>query len=157
MLVAFMAAQNVLAGSHRLGGGVHYNMSVKGLIESGDFDKSGLSFLLSYQYAVENLPLKLEGNLELYPSSLSPAGKTTIIPQAYLLLGGFLYGGLGIGLPYADGNFGDPIYNLRAGLDFPLSKIHIDLNANYKFVDFDQLSNPDVDNITIGVIGRYEF
>ena len=57
-----------------------------------------------------------------------------------------------------DGGFGDdPIYNIRAGLDLPLGAIHIDVNANYRFSDFDQLSDFDSDNIQVGLLARYEF
>lgn len=154
VLVAATIGQRAVADPHRLGAGVHYNASVKSY---GDgFDSSGLSYLVSYQLVPASF-FKLEANLEVLPSSLT-GSETTYVPQVYALLGSIIYGGLGIGVPYSDGEFAkDPVYNIRAGLDIPISKIHIDINANYGFTDFDQLSDFDSDNITIGLLGRYEF
>lgn len=148
-----LAAQSVFAGVHRLGGGVNYNLSAKNLIETGSFNADKLSFLVSYQFVPPVFPVKFQGDVEIYPTG---AG-TVIIPQAHALLGGLIYCGLGIGVPYADGKFGDPLYNVRLGTDIPLSSLHLDINANYKFTDFDQLGSFNTDLITLGVVGRYEF
>ncbi|MEI6807538.1 MAG: hypothetical protein WCN95_02360 [bacterium] len=154
ILVAATVGQRAVADPHRLGAGVHYNASVTSL---GDgFDSSGLSYLISYQFVPASF-FKLEANVEILPSSLT-GSETAYVPQVYALLGGIIYGGLGIGVAYSDGEFAkDPIYNIRAGLDIPISKIHIDVNANYGFTDFDQLSDLNSDNITIGLLARYEF
>lgn len=154
LAVSMMAGQVAVADPHRIGAGAHYNASATSL---GDgFDKSGLSYLVSYQFVPAEF-LKIEADVEILPSQLTGDG-TGFVPQVYALLGSTIYAGLGIGIAYFDGEFAnDPIYNIRAGLDIPISKIHIDINANYGFTDFDQLSDLDSDNITIGLIGRYEF
>lgn len=154
VVVLVAVGQQSFADPHRLGIGVRYNAAAESL--GDDFDASGLSYLVSYQFVPLSL-LKVEVDVEIMPSSLTGSG-TGFVPQVYALLGGIVYGGLGIGLPYVDGEFAnDPLYNIRLGLDIPISKIHIDVNANYRFSDFDQLSSFDTDNIQVGLLGRYEF
>lgn len=151
-----VASQAAFAGTHSLGAGARYNTSVGNI--SGDFDKDGLSWLVSYQYAFTLL--KLEADVEILPTSLTGADKMMLYPQAYALLGGLIYGGLGIGVSYYDGDFGnDPIYNLRAGLDMGIipDTLRLDINANYGFTDFDQIKDFDADNITIAALVRYSF
>ena len=153
-LVLVMVGQTSFADPHRLGAGVRYNAAAESL---GDgFDASGLSYLVSYQFVPTEI-FKLEANVEIIPAALT-GGEIGFAPQAYALLGSTLYAGLGIGVYYTDGKFqNDPIYNIRAGIDLPLGSIHIDLNANYRFSDFDQLSDFSTDNIQVGLLGRYEF
>jgi hypothetical protein len=99
--------------------------------------------------------LTLEADVEVLPSSLTGA-KVGYMPQAYALLGGFIYGGVGIGYLYSDGEFAkNPTYALRAGLDIPLSKIHLDVNANYRFSKWGGDFNTDL--ITVGAVARYQF
>jgi hypothetical protein len=156
LAVLIMASQAVFAGPHRIGAGARYNMSVTSL---GDgFDEGGLSWIASYQYAP--IPLvKIEADVEMLPKDLTGLDKMVIVPQAYVLLGGTIYGGLGVGMAYCDGDFADdPIFNARAGLDFSLlNTLHLDIHGNYGFLDFDQLSDFDSDNITLGAIARLEF
>lgn len=153
-LVLVMVGQNSVADPHRLGAGARYNAAAESLEEG--FDADGLSYLLSYQFVPTEI-FKLEANLEIIPAALT-GGEMAFVPQAYALLGSTLYAGLGIGIAYSDGEFGsDPIYNIRAGIDLPLGSIHIDLNANYRFSDFDQLSDFSTDYIQVGLLGRYEF
>jgi len=155
LLLVFVAvSQQSFADPHRLGLGVRYNAAAKTL---GDgFDSSGLSYLLSYQLVPASI-FKLEADAEIIPSSLT-GNKMAVVPQVYALLGSTLYAGLGIGIAYTDGEFSnDPIYNIRAGLDLPLGAIHIVINANYRFSEFDELSHPSSDNIQVALLGRYEF
>lgn len=154
LLVVVMIGQQSMADPHRVGLGARYNAAAKTI---GDgFDSSGLSYLLSYQFVPASI-FKLEADVEFVPSSLT-GNKMAVVPQVYALLGSTLYAGLGIGIAYSDGEFGnDPIYNIRAGLDLPLGAIHIDVNANYRFSDFDELSDPNTENIQVALLGRYEF
>jgi hypothetical protein len=152
------AMQTASAGPHRVGGGVHYNRSAASLASDG-FDESGISWVFSYQYIPESL-VRFEGDIEILPTSLIGGDKTGYFPQLYVLLGGSpLYGGLGIGAVYYDGELGDPVYDLRAGLEMSLvlDKFIIDLNANYRFTEFDQLTDFETDNITVGLMGRFVF
>jgi len=154
VLGVLVVGQAAVADPHRLGAGVRYNRSASTLGDGVDSD--GLSYLLSYQLVPVSL-IKIEVDAEFMPSSLTGNG-TAVIPQLYALLGGWIYAGLGIGMPYMDGEFADdPIYNIRAGLDIPIGSIHFDINANYGFTDFDQLSDFESDNVTVGLIARYEF
>lgn len=152
-VVLVAIGQDSVADPHRLGAGVRYNAAASDI---GDFDSDGLSYLISYQFVPADL-FKLEADVEIMPSSLTGT-ETAFVPQVYAILGGTLYAGLGIGIAYMDGEFADdPVYNIRLGVDIPLGAIHIDINANYRFTDFDQVSDFESDNIQVGLLGRYEF
>ncbi len=154
VFILVLASGTALADPHRFGGGIRYNRSVTSL--GDDFDKSGVSLLLSYQYAAPIL-VRFEGDLEIIPSSVTGNG-TAVVPWAYALVGGLFYGGIGAGIAYADGEFAnDPIFALRIGLDVGLGPVHADVNANYQFVDFDQLGDLDANYVTLGLMARYEF
>ena len=80
-------------------------------------------------------------------------------PQAYVLIGGLIYGGAGIGIGYFDGDwFDNPFYALRAGVDLPLGSLHLDVNANYRFLStnaLQSLNESDLDSVTFGAIVRF--
>ncbi len=152
-----MASQVAFAGTHSLGAGARYNVSVGNI--SDDFDADGLSWLISYQYAPGSL-FKIEADLELLPTDLTGLDEMMYYPQAYALLGGFIYGGIGVGKYYCDGEFSDdPVYTLRAGLDLGIipDTLRLDINANYNFTEFDQIGDFDADFITIAALARYNF
>jgi hypothetical protein len=77
-------------------------------------------------------------------------------------VGAGLYGGLGIGTLYADGNFSDnPFFILRAGIDLDLlPRVHVDVNANYHFAEWDGINEVDErldsDTITLGAAVRVD-
>jgi len=51
------------------------------------------------------------------------------------------------------------IYALRAGVDFPLGKVHLDVNANYRFLNtktLQSVSESDLDSVTFGAIVRFD-
>ena len=52
---------------------------------------------------------------------------------------------------FTDGTFSDtPFFMLRAGIDFPiLPFLFLDINANYRFNDWDTFSTHDLDTDTI--------
>ncbi len=144
-------APAALAASHRFGVGANYWKTVNN-IDAKDFtdiDENGLSWLASYQYAPEGI-FKLEIDLEHYPS-LGGEPQAFWSPEAFVLVGGTLYAGAGIGVYYTDGSFSDsPFFMLRAGVDFAiLPFLSLDINANYRFNDWDTFSTHDLDTDTI--------
>jgi len=147
-LAAVPAAQ---AGTHRLGAGANYWKTVSDLDSTDvtDINEDGLSWLASYQYAPAGI-FKVEVDLEYYPS-LTVDGKTFWSPEAFVLVGGTLYAGAGIGTYYSDGTFNKtPFFMLRAGLDFAiLPFLSLDINANYRFDDLSSFSTQDLDTDTI--------
>jgi hypothetical protein len=135
-------------GAHRLGVGVNYWKTIDN-IDLGDVDEDGLSYLASYQYAPLGL-FKFEADLEYFPD-LGGGSEAVWAPEAFVIVGGTIYAGAGIGIYYSDGDWGDePFYMLRAGLDFPiLPFLFLDINANYRFNDWGSLSGSDLDTDTI--------
>jgi hypothetical protein len=134
-------------GAHRIGFGVNYFKTIDDLDEN--FDKNGFSYLASYQYAPIRI-LKIEADLELIPD-LADSSDPVLAPQVFVTVGGLFYAAAGIGIYYSDGDWGNaPFYMLRAGLDFPiLPRLFLDINANYRFNDWDTIEWADVDTDTI--------
>jgi len=158
-LTCLASAPAAVAGTHRLGVGANYWKTVDDL-ESSDvtnINEDGLSWLASYQYAPAGL-FKLELDLEYYPS-LAADEKKFWSPEAFVLVGGTLYAGAGIGTYYSDGTFNKtPFYMLRAGLDFAiLPFLSLDINANYRFDDWSSFSTSDLntDTIRLGAALRF--
>ncbi len=151
------------AGPHRLGGGAHYWRTMD-RIKDDDYkvDDSGVAWLVSYQY-VPTFLLRIQTDLEIFPSGFGGFDKTTFAPQAYLVVGSGLYVAGGIGVHYADGKFGDdPFYAVRAGLNVAvLPGLRLDLNANYRFLDWNDVRKLDkkinTDTITLGAAVRMAF
>lgn len=151
------------AGPHGLGGGVHYWRTMD-RIKDDDYklDDSGVAWVVSYQY-VPMFLLRIQTDLEIFPSGFGGFDKTTFAPQAYLVVGSGLYVAGGIGVHYADGDFGDdPFYAVRAGLNVAvLPGVHLDLNANYRFLDWNDVRELDkkinTDTLTLGAAVRMAF
>jgi hypothetical protein len=147
------------AGDHRIGLGGHYWKTVDD-IDISHIDEDGIALVVSYQYKPSLLGLQLD--VEIADEQLTGLDETVYSPQVFLIAGGLVYGGLGIGVRYADGEFSDePFYALKAGLDFELlPRIHLDINANYRFENWDTdevEEDIDTDTVTLGLIGRIEF
>ncbi|MCA1808291.1 MAG: hypothetical protein ABR497_05300 [Kiritimatiellia bacterium] len=148
---------------HRLGGGAHYWRTID-RIKDDDYklDDNGVAWLVSYQFAPAAL-VKFEADVEIFPSGFGGYDKTTFAPQAYLVVGSGLYVAGGIGINYADGKFADdPFYAIRAGLDLEvLPSLHLDINANYRFIDWQNIKELDkhinTDTITLGAALRLAF
>lgn len=162
-LLLGIQTNGLAAGAHRLGGGVHYWQTVDELDDAGfDIESDGLAYLVSYQYVASDY-FKVEADLEIFPDGVGGIGETTYAPQGLLLLGAALYGGIGIGTFYVDNEFADePFYMLRLGVDLEfLPNLHLDINGNYHFTDFDSIKtvddDVDTDTITLGAILRFEF
>ena len=150
-LAVLTAASAAQAGSHRIGVGANYWKTLND-IDVEDFtniDETGLSWLASYQYAPEGL-FKLEIDLEYYPK-LGPEQKAFWSPEAFVLVGGTLYAGIGIGDYYNGDVFSNnPFFMLRAGVDFAiLPFLSLDINANYRFSNWDNDVADDVDTDTV--------
>ena len=136
-----MVSGKVWAGEHRIGGGANYWVAVDD-IDNDDIDDDGFSYLASYQYWMDFLGVELD--MEILPDRF---GETAYAPEAYLLLGGTIYGGVGIGLVRSDGSFADdPFYAIRAGLNLELlPSVFVDISANYRFNDSAQFEGDDTD------------
>ncbi len=145
---------NVWAGEHRIGGGATYWVALED-IES-DVDDDGFSYLLSYQHWWNFLGVEID--MEILPDRF---GETASAPEAYILLGSTLYGGVGMGLVRSDGSFADdPFYAFRVGLNLELlPRVFVDISANYRFNDSAQLegddTNIDTDSVFLGTAIRF--
>lgn len=165
LLLAFglttLCAAPAQAVEHRIGGGVHYWRTLDEIgDEFGDIDEDGLSALLSYQLAPGGL-IKLQVDAEYFEKGFGGAEDDAISPQVYVLLGGTVYAGVGAGIIYSD-NFDDGesdiFYAARLGLDMTLlPRLHLDVNANYRTTDWDELEEADTDTITLGAVVRFAF
>ena len=150
------------AGEHRLGFGFHYWKTVDELQDEGfdDIDDSGVSEVFSYQYLPSPL-LRWEIDVEYFDKGFGGADESAYSPQVYLLFDRFFYAGIGAGAIYSSGladDWSDPFYAAKAGLDMLLlPKLHLDLNANYKFDSWSELENVDTDTLTLGAIARFSF
>jgi hypothetical protein len=146
---------------HRLGGGVHYWTTLDN-IDIKEVDESGVAWLISYQYLPTAL-FTFELDLEVFPSGFGGSEETVFAPQVFGLLGSWVYGGLGIGAYYADGELSnDPFFTLRAGVDLEIMpSLHLDINANYIFSNFSNITDVpedvDTDTITLGALVRFGF
>jgi hypothetical protein len=150
------------AGEHRLGGGLHYLRNLADIENDSDFDlgnewdNNSFSIIGSYQYNAGLL--KFEGDVE-YVFDYAGTGEAMWIPSAWLLAGGFIYGGAGIGSGYIDGEWqDDPFYALRAGVDIQLSKFDLDIFGTYQFQDggeLEDLTGEDLDSVTFAALLRF--
>lgn len=157
LLMLAGVAELATAGSS-LGAGIHYLRTVGGIKDDPniDWNADSFGFVGSYQFS---LPLvKIEGDLEWVPD-FGGSDKSLFQPQAYGLIGGLLYGGLGIGVGHFDGDWLDPFYALRAGVSLGLTKLSVDVNINYRFQSTDVgevVRDADLDQFTLGAIVRFD-
>lgn len=146
--------------ANRIGAGVHYWVALDD-IDVNDVDEEGFSFIFSYQNIRAGF-FKFEADLGLLKEGYAGADTTVWSPQAYFLVGKGIYGGVGVGINYADGDFAkNPFYALRVGFDLEvLPSIFLDLNANYRFENwnFDYIKEDvSTDTVTMGAVLRLEF
>lgn len=146
--------------NNQIGVGMHYWTTVKN-IDQNNIDKNGFSYLAMYQYHYGWVGV--EADLEWFQKGFGGSTQDSYQPQAYLIIGKVLYAAAGIGGYYTDGKLADkPFYAFRAGLDIPLLPIlHLDINANYRFENWDDLSTEgksvDTDTVTLGAAARLAF
>lgn len=145
---------------HRVGGGLEYLRTLGDIKDDPtvpEFDENAFGFIASYQYATGLF--KLEGDVE-WILDYGGSDKSLIQPQAYALIGGLIYGGVGIGTGYFDGDWwSDPFYALRAGVDLALGGLDLDVFAVYRFQDTEMLEGmgkSDLDSITFGALVRFQ-
>jgi len=160
--LAFVTVLPVHAGEHRIGVGYHYFETVNKIHSPGNINDSGNSLVVSYQYLPGGL-VRFEADYEIYPDGYGGSTGRATSPQAYLLFGRGFYAGVGVGVTHSStfpnhGNWSDPWYAARAGLDvLLLPKLHLDLNANYRANAFNQLDNAKTDAVTLGASVRIGF
>jgi hypothetical protein len=154
--IAMTVCRESAAVEHRLGAGGHY-WAVVDDIEVDNIDEQGIAWFLSYQLRPAGL-VALEVDFEFLPDDFAGAAEPVYAPQAYVLVGGAIYAGVGIGSYYSDGRFAkDPFYALKAGLDLEvLPSVHLDISGNYRFTEWDDSVTEDIgtDTVTIAVAAR---
>ncbi len=143
------------SAAHRFGGGVSYWTAVDEVAV-----RDGFAFILSYQNQIA--PFKFEADLEILDEGYAGSENMVFAPQAYCLIGWGVYGGVGIGIKYSDGEFADsPFFALRAGMELEvLPFVFLDLNANYRFESWDFSDSEDhieTDAMAFAAIVRLEF
>ena len=153
---AMLASAGTASAGHQIGGGIHYLATVGDIKDNPEVDDSNFNFVASYKYSASLI--SVVADVEFVPDYLG-SDEMLYQPQAFLLVGGFIYGGAGVGFGYIDGEwFDDPFYALRAGVDIPLGSIHLDVNANYRFLStkaFDTVDDQDLDSVTFGAVVRF--
>lgn len=159
MILVVCAFRPLMAeGEHSIGVGANY-WTVIDDINLDDVDEDGFSYLFAYRYSGGLLSVQAE--VETFPEDFAGSPTEIYVPKAMVIVGEGVFAGLGVGMPYADGEFADdPVYFLRAG--FSLAVFHplrIDLHANYVFSDFDALDAGDIDTdtLTLGAMARLKF
>jgi hypothetical protein len=102
--------------------------------------------------------IKIEANLEWVPD-YGGSDKTMFQPQAWLIVGGLIYGAGGVGGSYIDGDWlNNPFYGLRLGADLTLLGLNFDAFTSYRFQSadvFDDIDESDLDALTFGLIVRF--
>ena len=160
LLVAGAGQAQESSGNHQLGLGAHYWTTLKN-IDVNNVDKNGFSYLLAYQYHYGWVGV--EADVEWFQKGFGGASQDVYQPQVYLIVGKVIYAAAGIGGYYSDGKLADnPFYAFRAGLDIPILPIlHLDVNANYRFENWDDLSTEgkdvSTDTVTLGAAVRLAF
>jgi hypothetical protein len=161
-VVFSVSVENVNAETkNRLGVGAQYWKAIDD-IDVDDVDDDGFSYYISYQLRPASL-IKFELDLEMMPDGFAGAAEDVFAPQAYLILGSSIYAALGTGIYYSDGDFADdPFFAVKAGLDLHLLPyFYLDINASYRFDDWDSISDLDddlsTDTIMLGAAARLQF
>jgi hypothetical protein len=160
VVMGWTAAARPAAADSSIGLGVHAWRTVDDLRSQGfsDVRRSGVSYLLSYQYSPGAL-LKFELDGEYFAKGFGGSTHYAIAPQAFVLVGGFIYGGVGIGTTYSKdfaNNFSSPFYAARAGLNLHLlPRFTLDVNANYRFKAFNELKGVNTGTVTLGAVARF--
>jgi hypothetical protein len=159
--LGLMVWANQEAMAVRLGVGANYWQTID-TIDDEDFDEDGLSWIASLQFGLAEYS-KIELAVEWYEAGFGGSTEDIYAPQAFFILGKGLYAGIGIGGYYTDSEFAnDPFYAFRAGFDVEvLPSIYLDINANYRFENWDDISAEgseiDTDTVTLGAAVRFEF
>lgn len=147
------------AAGLRLGVGANYWVAFDD-IDLDDYDEDGVSLYVSAQFPLAEVS-SLELQLERFEKGFGGSDEDVYSPQAFILLGTQLYAAVGVGVYFSDGEFADqPYYAFRAGLNLELLPgLYVDLNANYRFEDWDGLNDENIneDTIMLGAAARIGF
>lgn len=144
--------------NHRLGGGANYWVALDD-IELDQFDETGVSYFLSYQYWPSAVGFEILG--EYRPDGIGE--EDIYAPQIFLLAGQALYAGIGAGINYANSEWAeDFFYALKAGFNLELvPSVYLDIFATYRFSDFDEVgfagTEIDTDTVYLGAAVRFGF
>ena len=144
------------AADHRIGFGVHHWQTVDDLADEGfeGLEDEGTSGIVSYQYMPEGI-FSLELDLEYFADGFGGSTEEAFSPQAYLLIGHGLYAGAGVGVIHSDGETSDMFYAARIGFDISIiPRLSLDVNANYRFDDWDLVDEVETDTVTLGALVR---
>jgi hypothetical protein len=147
------------AADSSIGVGIHSWRTVDDLRSEGfsNLRRSGISYLLSYQYSPGAL-LKLEVDAEYFNKGFGGSTHYAIAPQAFVLVGGLIYGGAGIGTTYSkdfSNDFSSPFYTARVGVNLHLlPRFHLDVNGNYRFHAWNELKGVSTGTVTVGAVAR---
>jgi hypothetical protein len=150
-----------VAAEHHLGFGLHYWTAVDDLEDEGfDIDESGTSAFALWRVGIPG-PFAFELDLEYFSDGFAGSDGSAFAPQAFVLVGAFLYGGLGVGVTVADlpdgDDVSDPFYSARLGLAVAvLPRVRLDVHANYQTDTFSNLGDADSDTITLGASLRFK-
>ena len=140
----------------RFGGGIHYLKTLGEIKDAPEFDENAVGIMASI--VLTDALMRIEGDLE-FISDFGGSGHMMIQPQAYAMLGESIYGGLGIGIGYLDGEWqSNPFYALRAGIDFKAGNLDLDLFMSYRFQkanDLEYLGSDDLNSVTFGALLRF--
>jgi len=142
-----VSATNSQAG---LGLGVHYLNTLGDIKDAPEFDSGALGFLGVYSFGTSLI--NFEGGVEWVPNYAGDFDMWQ--PQGYVFVGNFIYGGVGIGIGYIDGDWqSDPFYALRAGVRISV----LDLFVSYRFQtwDIEGLDADDLNSITFGALFKF--
>ena len=149
------------AAGFEIGLGANYWYSLDDAVEKS-YDNKGLGYMISSRIMFSDyLGVGLE--LERSPDHVIALEEELYAPAAYLIIGNWIYAGLGIGTYYYDGDFYDDTwYALRAGIKFNLfPHLVLDINANYrmdKWKDMGHVKDDiDTDNVIAGAALRLAF
>ena len=162
LLSLFLLPARGEAGEHRLGFGVHYWETVDEIAEDipdVDIDSDGLTGVLSYQYVAGFTRFELAA--EYFEAGFQGSNDWAVSPQAYVLVGRGFYGGIGAGVTYSDfgdGDWSDPYFIGKIGIDLLLlPKIHLDIHADYRSTEWEEIAGYDIDTdtITLGAAVRF--
>lgn len=161
-LLALAFAPAADAAEHRLGLGLHYWSTIDSVGDLEGIEDEGSSWLVTYQLKPAGF-FKLELDVEVFDEGFAGSTDTSFAPQAFVLVGGFVYGGVGAGVTVSDGlqdNVSDPFFMVKLGLDFTvLPRVHLDVGAIYRFDDWEAVEEVDFDSdtYTLGVAARVVF
>ncbi len=165
-VVAFVLAHEAQAAYRssglELGAGATYWYSIDEAKDQS-FDRDGLGWMVSSRIPLSDFfAIGLE--VEQSPDNFVFLDKHLYLPAAYAILGNGIYGGIGIGTYYYDGDFyGDVWYALRAGFKVPIlsDSLVLDVNVNYRVENWDDIKDVgdkvDTDTLMIGAALRLVF